>query len=162
MGVFIGTRAPNVPRQGRLCPRVPGLSRNIPIKEGYRPSLQKSYYRWAHDFPIHAGPVTVGQIPRGPSGEMRDAGLADFIMVWPSSCDGEDEGRPRWPSRSGRDEGRETGGLRRGLAFILRWRGRRATTPAVTRLLMWRCDEGFTRRVASSPSPQHLPSEGPV
>jgi hypothetical protein len=25
-GVFIGTRAANVPRQGRLCPRVPGLS----------------------------------------------------------------------------------------------------------------------------------------
>jgi hypothetical protein len=25
-GVFIGTRASNVPRQGRLCPRVPGLS----------------------------------------------------------------------------------------------------------------------------------------
>jgi hypothetical protein len=28
--------------------------------------------------------------------------------------------------------------------------------------LMWRRDEGFTRRVASSPSPQHLPTEGPV
>jgi hypothetical protein len=25
-GVFIGTRVSNVPRQGRLCPRVPGLS----------------------------------------------------------------------------------------------------------------------------------------
>jgi hypothetical protein len=36
------------------------------------------------------------------------------------------------------------------------------TTPAVTRSLMWRRDEGFTRRVASSPSPQHLPSEGPI
>jgi hypothetical protein len=43
--VFIGTRASNDPRQGRLCPRVPGLSQNIPIKEGYRPSLQKIYYR---------------------------------------------------------------------------------------------------------------------
>jgi hypothetical protein len=42
-GEFIGTRASNIPRQGRLCPRVPGLSQNIPIKEGYRPSLQKSY-----------------------------------------------------------------------------------------------------------------------
>jgi hypothetical protein len=38
-GVFIGTRASNVPRQGRLCPRVPEFSQNIPIKEGYRPSL---------------------------------------------------------------------------------------------------------------------------
>jgi hypothetical protein len=44
-GVFIGTRASNVPRQGRLCPREPGLSQNIPIKEGYIPSLQKSYYK---------------------------------------------------------------------------------------------------------------------
>jgi hypothetical protein len=66
------------------------------------------------------------------------------------------------PSASGRDEGRGTGGLRRSLAFVLRWRGRRATAPAITRSLMWRRDEGFARRVASSPSPQHLPSEGPV
>jgi hypothetical protein len=28
--------------------------------------------------------------------------------------------------------------------------------------LVWRGDEGLERRVASSPSPQHLPSEGPV
>jgi hypothetical protein len=28
--------------------------------------------------------------------------------------------------------------------------------------LQWRRDEGFARRVESSPSPQHLPSEGPV
>jgi hypothetical protein len=34
--------------------------------------------------------------------------------------------------------------------------------PAIARLLMWRRDEGFARRVASSPSPKHLPSEGPV
>jgi hypothetical protein len=27
---------------------------------------------------------------------------------------------------------------------------------------MWRRDEGFARRVASLPSPQHLPSDGPV
>jgi hypothetical protein len=55
-----------------------------------------------------------------------------------------------------RDEGRGTGELHRGLAFILRWRGRRVTTPAVTRSLMWRRDEGFARRVASSPLPQQL------
>jgi hypothetical protein len=34
--------------------------------------------------------------------------------------------------------------------------------PAIMHSLMWRRDEGFARRVASSPSPQHLPSEGPV
>jgi hypothetical protein len=44
-GVFIGTRVSIVPRQGRLCPRVPDYPQNIPIKEGYRPSLQKGYYR---------------------------------------------------------------------------------------------------------------------
>jgi hypothetical protein len=44
-GVFIGTRATNVPRQGRLCPRVPGLSLEYSHKGGYKPSLQKSYYR---------------------------------------------------------------------------------------------------------------------
>jgi hypothetical protein len=90
--VFIGTRASNVPRQGRLCPRVPGLSQNIPIKKGYRPSLQKAITNEARNLSIHAGPVTVGRIPRGPPGEMRDAGPADFVGVWPSSCDGWNEG----------------------------------------------------------------------
>jgi hypothetical protein len=33
-GVFIGTRVSNVPRQGRLCPRVPGLSPEYPHKGG--------------------------------------------------------------------------------------------------------------------------------
>jgi hypothetical protein len=42
---------------------------------------------------------TVRRIPRGPPGEMRDAGPVDFIGVWPSSCDGEDEGRPCQSSR---------------------------------------------------------------
>jgi hypothetical protein len=34
--------------------------------------------------------------------------------------------------------------------------------PVILPPLVWRRDEGFARRVASSPSPQHLPSEGPV
>jgi hypothetical protein len=33
-GVFIGTRASNVPRQGRLCPRVPRLSLEYSHKGG--------------------------------------------------------------------------------------------------------------------------------
>jgi hypothetical protein len=33
-GVFIGTRVSNVPRQGRLCPRVPGLSPKYSHKGG--------------------------------------------------------------------------------------------------------------------------------
>jgi hypothetical protein len=33
-GVFIGTRASNIPRQGQLCPRVPGLSPEYSHKGG--------------------------------------------------------------------------------------------------------------------------------
>jgi hypothetical protein len=33
-GVFIGTRVTNVPRQGQLCPRVPGLSPEYSHKGG--------------------------------------------------------------------------------------------------------------------------------
>jgi hypothetical protein len=35
-------------------------------------------------------------------------------------------------------------------------------TPVILPPLVPRVDEGLERRVASSPSPQHLPSEGPV
>jgi hypothetical protein len=35
-------------------------------------------------------------------------------------------------------------------------------TPVILPPLVQRGDEGLERRVASSPSPQHLPSEGPV
>ena len=35
-------------------------------------------------------------------------------------------------------------------------------TPVILPTLVQRVDEGVERRVASSPSPQHLPSEGPV
>jgi hypothetical protein len=34
MGVFIGTRASNFPRQGQLCPWVPGLSPEYSHKGG--------------------------------------------------------------------------------------------------------------------------------
>jgi hypothetical protein len=34
--------------------------------------------------------------------------------------------------------------------------------PVILPPLVQRADEGLERRVASSPSPQHLPSEGPV
>jgi hypothetical protein len=36
------------------------------------------------------------------------------------------------------------------------------TAPVILPPLVRRGDEGLERRVASSPSPQHLPSEGPV
>jgi hypothetical protein len=98
-GVFIGTRVPNVPRQGRLCPRVPGLSQNILINgrvtdRHYRKAITDE----ARNLLVHTGPVTMGRIPHGPPGEMRDAGPVDFVEVWPSSCDGEDERQPRHPS----------------------------------------------------------------
>jgi hypothetical protein len=35
-------------------------------------------------------------------------------------------------------------------------------SPVILPPLVQRVDEGLERRVASSPSPQHLPSEGPV
>jgi hypothetical protein len=57
--------------------------------------------------------------------------------------------------------GRGISRLRRSLAFVLQWRGRRETAQAWSSLVL-RGDEGIERRVASLPSPQHLPSEGPV
>jgi hypothetical protein len=58
-------------------------------------------------------------------------GLADFDGALPSSCNGEDEGRPR---RSSSD--------------------RRPRLARAWSLLVYRGDEGFARRVASSPLPQ--------
>jgi hypothetical protein len=46
---------------------------------------------------------------------------------------------------------------------FVRWRmRRRVSLPVVLSSLVQRGGEGLERRVASSPSPQHLPSEGPV
>jgi hypothetical protein len=64
--------------------------------------------------------------------------LADIIGVWPLSRDGEER---RAPAKSSRE--------------VL-------IGPAPLASLVNRGDEGIERRVASSPLPQHLPSEGPV
>jgi hypothetical protein len=40
--------------------------------------------------------------------------------------------------------------------------GEGCAAPVILPSLVQRVDEGLERRVASSPSPQHLPSEGPV
>jgi hypothetical protein len=44
-GVFIGTRVSNVRDKDGYVLGYPDYPQNITIKEGYRPSLQKSYYR---------------------------------------------------------------------------------------------------------------------
>jgi hypothetical protein len=93
-GVFIGTRVSDVPRQGRLCPRVPGLSLEYSHKGGLQTVITEKLLRMRPcNLPVHAGLIAVGRIPRGPPGEMRGAGPADFIGVWPSSCNGGDEGQ---------------------------------------------------------------------
>jgi hypothetical protein len=71
-GVFIGTRVSNVPRQGRLYPRVPGLSPEYSHKGRLQTVItKKAITDEARNMLVHAGPVTVGRIPRGPPGEMR-------------------------------------------------------------------------------------------
>jgi hypothetical protein len=78
-------------------------SRIIPRIFPYRGVTDRHYRKAitdeARNLPVHAGPVAVGRIPREPPGEMRDARLVDFVGVWPSSCNGEDEGQPRQSSR---------------------------------------------------------------
>jgi hypothetical protein len=72
------------------------------------------------------------------SGPDEDARLADIVGVLPSSCNGEDRGASAKSSRK----------VLIGAASLAS--------------LVKRGDEGIERRVASSPSPQHLPSEVPV
>jgi hypothetical protein len=64
--------------------------------------------------------------------------LADIAGVLPSSCNGEER-------RAATESSREV-----------------LFGPASLASLVKRGDEGIERRVASSPSPQDLPSEGPV
>jgi hypothetical protein len=70
-GVFIGTRASNVPRQGRLCPRVPRLSPEYSHKRGLQTVITENL--------LQMRPVTCLST-RGP---------------WPNSTwvSGRDEGR---------------------------------------------------------------------
>jgi hypothetical protein len=71
-GVFIGTRVSPVLWQGRLCPRVPGLSSGYSHKGRLQTVItEKAITDEARDTLIRAGPVTVGRIPRGPLGAMR-------------------------------------------------------------------------------------------
>jgi hypothetical protein len=66
-GVFIGTRVPTVPWQGRLCPRVPGLSSEYSHKGRLQTVItEKAITDVAHNTLIRAGPVTVGRILHGP------------------------------------------------------------------------------------------------
>jgi hypothetical protein len=44
---------------------------NIPIREGYRLSLQKAITNWVCNTLLRAGPVTMGRIPHGPLGWVR-------------------------------------------------------------------------------------------
>jgi hypothetical protein len=74
-----------------LVPRNPGVTvmpsgtRIIPEyshKRGLQTIItEKAITNEARNSPVHVGPVTVGQIPRGPPGEMRDAGPVDFVGV---------------------------------------------------------------------------------
>jgi hypothetical protein len=111
-----------------MCSRAPRLSPEYSHKAGLqivitgRPLQIRPVMRSGH-----AGPVTMGQITRGPP-------------CWTRSQD-------------------ETTSSQ---VFVRRRVGRRVKS--ASRRLRWCSEvgEGIERRVASSPSPQHLPSEGPV
>jgi hypothetical protein len=70
--VFIGTRVSTVLWQGRLCPRVPGLSSEYSHKGRLQTVItEKAITDEARNTLIRAMPVTVGRIPHGPPGAMR-------------------------------------------------------------------------------------------
>jgi hypothetical protein len=98
-GVFIGTRVSNVPRQGRLCPRVPGLSLEYSHKERLQTVITEKLLQMRPITCLSARARYSGPNPTWASERDEDAGLADFVGVWPSACNGEGEGQPRRSSR---------------------------------------------------------------
>jgi hypothetical protein len=137
--VFIGTRVPTVLRQGRLCPREPRVSSEYSPKGRLHTVItEKAIIDEARNTLIPAGPITVGRIPHGLSDTMRTCGQADIVGALPSSCNGEERGAASESSPE-----------------VL-------IGPASLASLVKRGNEGIEQRVASLPSPQHMPSEGPV
>jgi hypothetical protein len=94
-GVFIGTRVSIVPRQGRLCPRVPGLSPKYSHKGRLQTIITKKLLQMRPVICLSMwGPLQWAN-STWVSGRDEDTGLADFVGVWPSPCNGEGKGQPR-------------------------------------------------------------------
>jgi hypothetical protein len=127
----------------------PGYPQNIPIKAGLQTVITEKPLQIR---PVmlrgHAGPVIMGQIARGPS-------------CWTTPRDGTTSPEAFVPRCIGRRV--ETASR---LVSVGAARLAKASSKGVCRssFLRWCSEtgEGIERRVASSPSPQHLPSEGPV
>jgi hypothetical protein len=140
-GVFIGTRVPTVLKQGRLCPQEPRVSSEYSPKRRLQTVItEKAITDEARNTLI---PATLwgrysGLNPTWASRHDEDVRLADIVRVFPPSCNGEEQ-------RAAAESSREV---------LIR--------PASLASLVKRGDEGIERRVVSSPSPQHLPSAGPV
>jgi hypothetical protein len=91
----------------------------------------------------------MGRIPRGPPGRTEDAGWRDFVVglrLAAKRTKGGPHGMEKLCRRPSTCSEEDKG-----------W-----ATPVILPQSVQRVDEGLQRRVASSPSPQHLPSEGPV
>jgi hypothetical protein len=129
--------------------RRPGYPRNIPIKAGLQNVItEKSLQIRPVMLRGHAGPVIMGQIARGP-------------LCWTTPRDGTTSPEAFVPRRIGRRVESASRLVSVGAAKLAK-----VSSEGVCRSssLRWCSEtgEGIERRVASSPSPQHLPSEGPV
>jgi hypothetical protein len=112
-GVFIGTRMSTVLWQGRLCPRVPGLSPEYSHKGRLQTVItEKAITDEARNTLIRAGPVTVGRIPHGPPGVMR---------TWDWQTSSESSLRPAMERTKGDRAGHHPAGSLGSLGRGLRW-----------------------------------------
>jgi hypothetical protein len=80
-GVFIGTRVSNVPRQGRLCPRVPGLSPEYSHKGGLQTVITEKLLQIRPVTRLSTRGRYSGPNSMWASGRDEDAGLTDFVGV---------------------------------------------------------------------------------
>jgi hypothetical protein len=129
-GVFIGTRVPVVHKQGRLCPREPRVSSKYSPKGGYRPSLQMRPLTRLSLRGRYSGPN-----PTWAPGHDEDVRPADIVGVLPSSCNGEER-------RAASESSPEVLIESTSLASLVK-----------------RGNKSIERRVASSPSPQHVAND---
>jgi hypothetical protein len=141
-GVFIGTRGATCPCQRYLDPRVPGLSPEYSHEGRLQTVITVNLITdTALITPVHAGPISMGRITHGPPSVV---GEREVRRLWQGL---------RLVTRERRGSNRPSSGGALDLFWWVLW-----IQPSSAQGE----DEVGERRVACSPSPQHLPSEGPV